>query len=205
MVDRVLKVRKKAIISVNIWVIACIMLVICAQLPLYFFASLDFRADAFLWVSRIVDIWTAILASVAGFNILAFIQVTRLQRSRRNSLKTSTEPNVVRKRMDKIIVRIQTVTLCVIVLDAVVMSLLWYQLPSFERTIVSNPRCYFEPAAFALRICVIFWMGLFLAALWFVAPCILTVKKFPNSFKTNPRFPFASSTLPNNLPSDQAS
>ena len=173
MADRVLRLRKKAIITVNIWVVSFILLLLCAQFPFYILASQNFRSNVLYWVTIIVDVWCAILASVALFNLVAFVQMTKLRRSRTITSRNDDEADGTRKKMDMIICRIQKTTSCIIILDVVLMALIWYQLPYFERTIYSDPRCFVDQHALALRFSVIFWLLLFLTAIWFIAPSVL--------------------------------
>ena len=95
MADRVLKLRKKAIITIDIWSVSSIFVLLCSQLPFYALASENYRSNIFIWVPRIIYIWTAFLASAGLFNLVAFAQVTKLLVSRKtNNVKCEEDPDI---------------------------------------------------------------------------------------------------------------
>ena len=170
MADRVLKLRRKALVTIDLWVVFCVLLILCAQLPLYIWASQDFRSDAFFWVSRIIEFWTAICGSVLVGSLLAFTLITKVQRARNASVETGKKSDFVGRRVDEIIIRIQKLTLWIVVFDALLILGFWGGLPSFQRTIYSDPRCFVDPSEVAFRFTVPIWYVLMMGALSFVVP-----------------------------------
>ena len=140
---------------------------------LYGLASENYQLNQYFWVTRIIYIWTATLISVGLFNLLAFIQVTRLQRARRSSVRNGEQPNFVQQSIDQILIRIQKATVAIIAIDVALIVCLCTGLTSFIRTIYSDPNCFLEPSAVAFRFTPFLWYLLFAVALWFVAPSFL--------------------------------
>jgi MFS family permease len=165
--NRALRLRKGAIITVNIWTIVFIILLLCVQLPLHILAAQNFRAQALFWINVVFQIWYFVLACAAFTNLLAFIEVTKLKWKRHSRKSTDRKTKV-----DVIIDRIQKTSLALVILLVVTVNLMWYLLPVFHRTFVSDPHCDVDSYNLALRFEITFWLLSFITCLWFVSPSL---------------------------------
>jgi magnesium-transporting ATPase (P-type) len=169
--DRVMKLKKQTIMTVNIWTTVFILIVLCIQLPLYFLAAQKFRENAALWTGIIFKIWVAVLASVICANLIVLILMYRLLQTRRRTKVASGYPESDVK-MNNLIWRIIKAASSFVIFAAVLIGLMAFDVPLFERTNFSSPACYVDPYSLALRLGVFFWLLLFTTALWFIAPML---------------------------------
>jgi len=166
--NRGLRLRKTAVITVNLWVLAFTLVLLCVQLPLYVLSAHNFRVQALKWVEILAIVWYIVLGSTAFANIIAFAAMTRLQRRRLAGPASNSKSKV-----DLIIDRIQKTSFALVILIIINIVILWYLVQGFGRTIVSNPQCYVDPPNFAIRLSVMFRTLLLVPCLWFIEPIAL--------------------------------
>jgi hypothetical protein len=164
-----LKLKKTAVLTVNLWAIAFIVVLLCVQLPLYVLSVEDFRAQIIKWVNILANIWYVVLGCAAFANIIAFAEMTRLKRRRRRSTVTGNG----KCKIDLIMDRIQRTSFVLVILIIVNAVLVWYQIQGLARTIVSNPLCDVDPYSVALRLSITFRYLALGACLWFIWPIAL--------------------------------
>jgi UDP-N-acetylmuramyl pentapeptide phosphotransferase/UDP-N-acetylglucosamine-1-phosphate transferase len=170
--DRTMKLKKQTILTVNIWSTVFILILGCIQLPFYVLASQRFRENATFWTGILFKFWLAILASVICANLVALLLMNRMLQLRRRSQVTSGN-HKSNMKMNNLIWRIQKAAGCFIILAAVLIGLMAYDLPLFERTYYSSPECYVDPYYLVLRFIVFLWILLLTTGLRFIAPILV--------------------------------
>jgi hypothetical protein len=156
-------------VGVNVYTIALMIVLLCGQLPLYFFAAYDkFSGGSFLYYLNVVNaIWTAVLICFILGNAIAEAQMIRLQiwTSKKGSRESSQGSDV-----QKIIRRIKRTALLFGIETIIQIVLIRLQVPFYLRTIYSNPSPDVDGYDLIFRLAVTGWMVLFGTALGFIYP-----------------------------------
>jgi hypothetical protein len=170
--DRTMKLKKKTILTVNIWSTVFILILGCIQLPFYLLASQKSRENVTFWTDLLFKFWLAILASVLCANLVALILMNRmLQLIRRSQVTFGNHKSNM--KMNNLIWRIQKAAGCFIIFAAMLIGLMAYDLPLFKRTYYSSPECYVDPYYLVLRFIVFIWILLLTTGLRFIAPILV--------------------------------
>jgi hypothetical protein len=187
-IDRVTKLKKKTIVTVNVWTVSSLAIITFAQLPLYILLAADFSEKAEYYSQAITIVWLVMLACLIGTNLIVFLGVERINKRRAKS-QIVAQSSMLREnqKLDKIIQRTQRTSVGIILLSVALCVTLPFLMLMFQRTIYTDPRCYVDTSFLAFRFSVTFWILLFLLGVWYIYPYM--------KFKM-----LASPSTPNTLP-----
>lgn len=127
-------------------------------------APVNFAAQQVVMVVNIIKIWTAVLTVIMALNVCAFIMGTVLQKNR----KALTDSVSTSGNIEKLIWRIKLSAAIIVIMALLIIITLFYMIPAFIRTVVSDPRCDITFEGSALRLGIMAWECAFATPLWFV-------------------------------------
>jgi hypothetical protein len=184
-IDRVTKLKKKTIVTVNIWTVSSLTIIMFAQLPLYILLAANFSEKAVYYSQVIMIIWVVILTCLIGANLIVFLGVERINKLRIKS-QIVVQSGMLREnlKLDKIIQRTQRTAVGIILLSIALCVTLPFLMLVFQRTVYSDPRCYVDTSFLAFRFSVTFWILLFLLGVWYIYPYLKFKLLAPSSTAT---------------------
>jgi hypothetical protein len=172
-----LKLQKGTVVTVTVWANAFVLVLLCVQLPLYILAVADFRARIQYYADVIFPIWYAVLGSATMLNLLGLWKVTILKRKRQSWKFNNLDNHNTKAKLDSIVQRIQTTSLILVILLAILTCLVTFVSGHFsDRTILSDPRCNVDLLSFSTKLADTLAMIGFIDCIWFILPSLLPLK-----------------------------
>jgi hypothetical protein len=149
-----------------------ILILLAAQLPLYFLAATDRFTGGVMYFPALFGIWTATLTCFAFVNVLAFVRMRQLRMWTSNNSATTTMTQSHTKSEDIVVIvkRIERTAVLLASESIILVLLLNYTLPGLSRSVYSNPDPNVYVYDVIYRVSVTWWLLLLITAFSFIFP-----------------------------------